>query len=276
MTTLNDAVAVVDAAMRANIPTLLWGGPGIGKTAAIAAAAHERGAHLETVIASIREPSDFGGLPIVTNDGPTPGAYLAPPRWARDIVDRDQPTWVFLDELSTAAPATQAALLRVVCESVVGELALPDTTRFVAAANPTSTAAGGWDLTHLARPELIVAALDGLVGPAATTSYISWAETIDLPAASDIVADPTVVDWANIDAANCYVALHGVAAWSHTNPDRWADAFAVCDTALDAGRDDIVAATARTLLAAKPDSQTTPAGTLARLAPLLRRAGTLQ
>ena len=54
---------------------------------------------------------------------------------------------LFLDELSTAPPAVQAALLRVVLERVVGDLELPADVAVVAAANPPEQAADGWDLS---------------------------------------------------------------------------------------------------------------------------------
>ena len=54
---------------------------------------------------------------------------------------------LFLDEISTAPPAVQAALLRVVLERTVGDLQLPDDVVVVAAANPPEQAADGWDLS---------------------------------------------------------------------------------------------------------------------------------
>lgn len=54
---------------------------------------------------------------------------------------------LFLDELSTATPAVQAALLRVVLERRVGALQLPPGVRIVAAANPRASAADGWELS---------------------------------------------------------------------------------------------------------------------------------
>jgi hypothetical protein len=51
----------------------------------------------EVVIASIREPSDFAGLPIVA-DG---GVRFAPPRWARRLAAAGHDI-LFLDEISTA------------------------------------------------------------------------------------------------------------------------------------------------------------------------------
>ena len=53
---------------------------------------------------------------------------------------------MFFDEVSCAAPATQAALLRVCCDRVVGDLALPPETVILAAANPAGVAADGWEL----------------------------------------------------------------------------------------------------------------------------------
>jgi hypothetical protein len=96
----------------------------------------------ETVIASIREPSDFAGLPVVVGDG----VRFAPPGWARRLAEAGRGL-LFLDELSTAPPAVQAALLRVVLERVVGDLELPEDVSVVAAANPPEQAADGWDLS---------------------------------------------------------------------------------------------------------------------------------
>ncbi len=53
---------------------------------------------------------------------------------------------VFLDEVSCAPPAVQAALLRPVLEGAVGDLQLPAGVKFIAAANPPDQAAAGWDL----------------------------------------------------------------------------------------------------------------------------------
>ena len=121
----------------------------------------------ETVIASIREPSDFAGLPIVVGDG----VRFAPPAWARRLAEAGHGL-LFLDELSTAPPAVQAALLRVVLERAVGDLTLPDEVAVVAAANPPEQAADGWDLSaplanrlcHLAWQTDPRAVADGLAG----------------------------------------------------------------------------------------------------------------
>ena len=54
---------------------------------------------------------------------------------------------VFFDELSTAPPTVQAALLRVPIERVVGDMALSSGVRVVAAANRSNDALGAWELS---------------------------------------------------------------------------------------------------------------------------------
>jgi hypothetical protein len=133
-------------AVSADLPVLLWGEPGIGKTAALNQLADTLGLPLTTVIASVHEPSDFSGLPVVGDDPAVQGVPMAPPDWAVRLV-RAGHGLLFLDELSTAPPAVQAALLRVVLERRIGALRLPAGVRIVAAANPRTSAADGWELS---------------------------------------------------------------------------------------------------------------------------------
>lgn len=128
--------------MAARVPVLLWGAPGTGKSSVVQALARSLDWPCEVVIASIREPSDFAGLPVVTGHD----VAFAPPSWASRLV-RAGRGLLFLDEISTAPPAVQAALLRVVLERTVGDLRLPDEVVVIAAANPPEQAADGWDLS---------------------------------------------------------------------------------------------------------------------------------
>lgn len=141
---LEQALIAISLCVQARIPVLIWGAPGVGKSSAISSLAKFFSLPIEVVIASIREPADFGGLPII--DQNTSTTRLASPHWAKRLVDLGKGI-LFLDEITTAPPAVQKALLRVVLEKVVGELVLPDSISIVAAANPPDLASDGYDLT---------------------------------------------------------------------------------------------------------------------------------
>lgn len=136
-----DVLAALGACVSTRIPVLLWGDPGSGKTAVVESAAG-LGWHVETLIISHYEPSDFAGLPML-RDGQV---VLAPPGWAKRLSALDGPAIAFFDEFSTASPALQAAALRPLTHYKVGDLQLPESVSFAAAANPADVAAAGWEL----------------------------------------------------------------------------------------------------------------------------------
>jgi len=123
------------------IPVLLWGRPGVGKSSFIESLA-STSLPVTTLIASIHDPTDFSGLPVL-EDG---RVRYAVPRWVDDFAE-DGDGILFLDELSTAPPSVQSALLRVVFERKVGFHPLPSGVRIVAAANPPDLMVGGWELS---------------------------------------------------------------------------------------------------------------------------------
>lgn len=127
-------------AVATRTPTILWGDPGIGKTSVVYNIARELDLPCEVILGSLRDPSDFAGLPIVRQED----TVLAPPAWAKRLADR--PGILFLDEINTAPPAVQAALLRVALEKIVGEISLHPDTVILAAANPPDLSAGGFEL----------------------------------------------------------------------------------------------------------------------------------
>lgn len=126
---------------RIGIPILLWGAPGQGKSSFLESFRRE-GYPVETIIAAIHDPTDFSGLPMLI-DGKV---VYAAPQWT-DAFEQAKEGLLFLDELSTAPPAVQAALLRVVLERKVGAMQLPKGVRIVAAANPPDSLIGGWELS---------------------------------------------------------------------------------------------------------------------------------
>lgn len=170
-----DTCTALGIGIMANVPTILWGQPGQGKTSVLNQMAEDYKMHMETVIASVREPSDFAGLPVV--DSATGTVRLAPPGWAQRLKDAVNGI-AFYDEISTAPPAVQAALLRPVLDNCVGDLDMGRSIRTVAAANPADIAAGGWDLAPPMANRFL---------------HLDW----NLPA--DVVRDGFSVGWPTIE-----------------------------------------------------------------------------
>lgn len=123
------------------IPVLVWGRPGEGKSSFLEGLARPDFPVL-TLIASIHDPTDFSGLP-VHHEGQV---RYAVPEWVGQFTETGSGI-LLLDELTTAPPAVQSALLRVVLERKVGFHPLPRQVRIVAAANPPDLMTGGWELS---------------------------------------------------------------------------------------------------------------------------------
>ena len=187
-------------AVTAGVPVVLWGSPGTGKTSVVRALGESLGWPVEVVIGSIREPADFAGLPVVV-DG---GVKMAPPAWATRLAVAEVGL-LFLDELTTAPPAVQAAMLRVVLERVVGDLALPPGVRVVAAANPPEEAADGWELAAPLANRLVH--LDWPVEAGAVASGLA----VGFPTPSVLLASEP-------SAAQQLSARAAVAAFLHVRP----------------------------------------------------------
>lgn len=143
----NNSVQSLAIAVMSPVPVILWGPPGAGKTSVLNDIAKSYNMHLETVMTNIREPSDFAGLPTIIDNE----VVWAPPSWVKNLnrhyEETKLPSMTFYDEISTARPAVQAAMLRPVLEGVVGDTELPPNNITVAAANPPDQAADGWDLS---------------------------------------------------------------------------------------------------------------------------------
>ena len=143
----SDWVKAAIIALKANRVPLVWGGPGIGKTDRAENEVHralwngDSGVPFVAVAPSLSDPTDATGPLAVINDK----ALRLLPEVMRPLVDAGKGTF-FIDELTTATQATQAAFLRVVQNRVVGDTLLPKDVRIIMAANPADIAAGGSDL----------------------------------------------------------------------------------------------------------------------------------
>ncbi len=131
-------------------PVLLWGPPGVGKSARV-----ESAAPCETVLVSTLNPSDLTGTVAVIGQQ----VQTLKPSWltrlealaektAREHAAGERPSSrviLFFDELNTAPPAVSAPALRICQERRVGEWTLPSNCVIVAACN--ASVIGGYDLS---------------------------------------------------------------------------------------------------------------------------------
>lgn len=150
---------------RWGLPLLLWGSPGIGKSARIKAASNSIQLPCETTFPATRAPEDFSGALFIKGEELTVECILGAVRRLLKKDGANSRGVLFLDEVSCAPQAVQAALLSVVLDRCVGDTDLPPGVRILSAANPPHEAAGGWDLTppmanrfaHMDYPMLTVA-----------------------------------------------------------------------------------------------------------------------
>lgn len=121
------------------VPTIVWGGTGVGKTTVLGqlAAALKRNFHL--LIGSTHLPEDFSGYPDA--DRELGVIRMMPTQWVDKF--KDGTGFLLLDEFTCVPPTTMAAELSLITERRVGDYTLPESTIIVAAANPPELAPSG-------------------------------------------------------------------------------------------------------------------------------------
>lgn len=110
-------------------PVFVWGPPGVGKSSIVRSVAKERKLPLLDVRASLLDPTDLRGIPMVV-DG---RAVWCPPSFLPS--DERSTGLLFFDELNAAPPLVQASLYQLTLDRRVGEYTLPNGWSIVAAGN---------------------------------------------------------------------------------------------------------------------------------------------
>lgn len=128
--------SALEYCLNASQPIALWGEPGIGKSAIVAATAKRLGVALQDVRAVLLDPVDLRGLPHVNGDG---RAHWAIP----EFLPRDGNGILFLDELNRAPMLVQNACFQLILDRKLGEYTLPDGWKVVTACNRESDGGGG-------------------------------------------------------------------------------------------------------------------------------------
>ena len=127
----NEAKRSLRKCIKIQRPVFMWGPPGIGKSDIV----HQIGAEQEREVIDVRlslwEPTDIKGIPYYNAD--MKSMTWAPP--SELPTDPESTAILFLDELNSAAPATQAAAYQLILNRRVGTYVLPKGVSIVAAGN---------------------------------------------------------------------------------------------------------------------------------------------
>ncbi len=120
--------------INAKQPVIVWGEPGVGKSAIAQQVAASLGRSVLDVRASLLDPVDLRGIPQV-KDGVT--------RWCPFLPSSSAgPSIILLDELNRAPVLTQNGLFQLVLDRALGEYRLPDTCEIIACCNRASDGGG--------------------------------------------------------------------------------------------------------------------------------------
>lgn len=126
---LNEAKGHLKTLLKDVMPIMLWGLPGIGKSAIIKQICEEWKIKLEDLRLTLLNPIDLRGLPFLDKEKGM-AVWLQP-----EFLPKEGKGILFLDEINIAPPSTQQAAYELLLDRRIGNYKLPDGWRIVAAGN---------------------------------------------------------------------------------------------------------------------------------------------
>jgi hypothetical protein len=146
----------LDLAWRCQRSIFIIGDFGVGKTTVVSSFAAKRGAQVRTMVASMMDRLDLGGLPYGDpKTGTTkmrPSAEIA--ELSAEMNPSGPPTVLYLNEFNAAPDSVQPVFLRLIAERKVGELSIRENVLVVADGNPSSSSRLSRDLPEPTRRRL--------------------------------------------------------------------------------------------------------------------------
>lgn len=112
-------------------PVMIWGPPGVGKSQLVAEVAQVHNVPLIDIRLSQLEPSDLRGIPFRVDSH----VQWAIPSMLPDVEKHGNSGILFLDEITSAAPAVSAAAYQLILDRCLGEYHIPEGWVIYAAGN---------------------------------------------------------------------------------------------------------------------------------------------
>jgi len=143
--TINEALIATQVCIKADLPAMIWGQPGVGKSDMLRLLPKLLGMQLlphgdGTVRVNLMDQVDMrGGIPYLTPDKNT--------RWGKPAFCPSEGRYlIVLEELVTAQPAIQSAMYQFVLDRAAGEHKLSPDARIVATGNYAKDAASTYPM----------------------------------------------------------------------------------------------------------------------------------
>lgn len=115
------------AAVAPTRPIFIWGPPGVGKSSLVELFARQRGLECISLLGSQLAPEDLVGVPQIVEGK----SRFCPP----ELIARDEPYVLFLDELNASAPEVQKAFYSLIHERRIANYHMPDGSMVIGAGN---------------------------------------------------------------------------------------------------------------------------------------------
>jgi hypothetical protein len=114
---------------------LIVGPPGIGKSDLVEQVASDLDVPLLITHPVVDDPTDYKGMPAIVDRNGAKAAEFLPFGDLWKIIDAQEPTLVFMDDLGQAPPAVQAAIMQLILARRINGHAVSKHVSFVAATN---------------------------------------------------------------------------------------------------------------------------------------------
>ncbi len=135
-------IALLSETIKARIPVLVEGAPGIGKSDILTQAAVDAGADMILSHPAVSDPTDVKGLPWISKGKNGDSATFLPFGELEQAINARKLTVWFLDDLGQASPAVQASFMQLLLARKVNGHSISDNVVFVAATNRRTDRAG--------------------------------------------------------------------------------------------------------------------------------------